>query len=296
MQEFHITATGHSLNYLPEYIAVGQGFFEEEGLTVTASVPRPWDVVLDDLRDGRAQAALGGIWVPSMYLGRAARYVPFAQIANRAPLALVGRHPAEAFAWGAVRGKTVLMKGSNGASVGLYLKMVLREQGIAPTDLNYIQDLDGAMLSELFIGGMGDYLVVDYPSALKLAAQGGCHVVQAFPMTGGDIPWSVYYAPEGADPDAQMRFCRALDTAMRWIRTHDAGDYAAFLGRTFPKLPVDLLVRVTREYVGCGMWTSPRINADGYARWQVGIRDGHLVPETIDYDTLIDSRPTAALP
>lgn len=292
MQEYHVTATGHSLNYLPEYIATEQGFFADAGLLVTASVPKPWDLVLEDLRGGKAQAALGGIWVPSMYMGRSTRFVPFAQIANRAPLALVGRGD---FDWDAMRGKTVLMKGSNGASVGLYMKMVLRENGIEPKDLNYIQDLDGAMLSELFLGGMGDYLVIDYPGALKLAAGGGCHVVQAFPNTGGDIPWSVYYATEGADIAQQTAFCTALDRAMRWIRANDAGDYAGFLGRTFPNLPVDVLVGVTREYVACGTWTTPRINPEGYARWQTGIADGHLVPAPIAYDDLIDPRPTEGL-
>ncbi|SMO97707.1 ABC transporter substrate-binding protein [Paracoccus laeviglucosivorans] len=293
MQDFHITATGHSLNYLPEYVAGEQGFFEDEGLRVTASVPRPWDIVLDDLRQGRAEAALGGIWVPSMYLGRATRFVPFAQIANRAPLALVGREPADKFLWSGMAGKTALMKGSNGASVGLYLKMMLREQGVDPKALNYVQDLDGAMLSELFVGGLGDYLVIDYPGALKLVADGPYTIVQAFPMTGGDIPWSVYYATEGADPAAQAGFCRALGRAMSWIRKNDSGDYADFLARTFPRLPVEVLVRVTREYVGCNMWTSPRINPEGYARWQQGLADGHLIAAPIPYDTLIDGSVAA---
>lgn len=297
MQGFPITATGHSLNYLPEYVAAEEGFFEAEGLRVTATVPRPWDQVLDDLRDGSAAAALGGIWVPSMYLGRGARFTPFAQMAARAPLALVGRERAEDFSWPALRGRVVLMKGSNGASVGLYVKMVLAEQGIDPAGLGFIQDLDGAMLSELFLGGMGDYLVVDYPSAVLMAAGGACHVVQAFPITGGDVPWSVYYAlGEGGaqQQDRQGAFCRALDGAMRWVRERDPEDYVGFLERTFPRLPADVLVRVTREYVAHGMWTSPRIDPVGYARWQGGIAAGHLVCAPIAYDALVDPVPTAA--
>src|SRR5262249_7071557 len=118
MQNFHVTATGHSLNYLPEYVAVWQGFFAEEGLTVTASVPSPWDLVLSDIGEGKADAALGGIWVPSMFHGRGQRYTPFAQVAARAPLAIIGRETPADFSWEAMRGRTVAMKGSNGASVG----------------------------------------------------------------------------------------------------------------------------------------------------------------------------------
>ncbi|AJE48661.1 ABC transporter substrate-binding protein [Celeribacter indicus] len=297
MERFHVTATGHSLNYLPEYVANHLGYFEEENLAVSATVPRPWDLVLDDLRDGRAEAALGGIWVPSMYLGRADRFTPFAQVSARAPLALVGREAAEAFDWAAMPGKVVAMKGSNGASVGLYFKLVLRENGIDPAGVGFIQDLDGVMLSELFLGGMGDYLMVDYPTALRLERQGGCHIVQPFPISGGPIPWSVYYARGESTPERQAqqtRFCRALGRAMGWICETDPEDYVDFLDTTFPAFPADLLVGAVRTYVAQEMWTTPRIEPLGYARWQGGIAAGHLVAEPLPYDTLIDPVPTAA--
>ena len=70
MQHFKISATGHSVNYLPEYVASWQGFFAAEGLAVSADVPNPWDLVLADLASGKANAALGGIWVPAMHFGR----------------------------------------------------------------------------------------------------------------------------------------------------------------------------------------------------------------------------------
>jgi len=91
MDHFHITATGHSLTYLPKYIAQRHGFCRAQHLEVAVSVPRPWELVLDELADGTADAALGGIWVPSMYFNRGQKYTVSAQVTNRAPLALVGR-------------------------------------------------------------------------------------------------------------------------------------------------------------------------------------------------------------
>jgi len=296
MLDFHISATGQSLNYLPEYVAVREGFFEEEGLRVTASIPRPWDLVLEALRNGSAQAALGGIWVPSMYLNRSTRFTPFAQIAARAPLAIVGREKAHDFAWEKLTGKVVLMKGSNGASVGLFFKQCLREHGIDPGQLAYIQDLDGAMLSELFGGGMGDYLVLDYPNAMKLEAEGRCRMVRTLAATDGNVPWSVYYAIGASNPErqeVQMRFARALCRGMEWIRGNDPEDYADFLSETFPNLPLSVLLPATQTYIAHGMWTTPRIDDEGYARWQKGIAAGHLIPAPIAYETLIDPVPTA---
>ncbi|MAU23239.1 MAG: nitrate ABC transporter substrate-binding protein [Martelella sp.] len=297
MQTFHISATGRSLNYLPEYVAVDQGFFEEEGLRVTAEVPSPWDRVLDDIGTGKAQAALGGIWVPSMFHGRGKRYVPFAQVAARAPLAIVGRERPEDFEWSALAGRTVSMKGSNGASVGLFIKMLLRENGVDPKAVNFVQDLDGRMLTDLFSGGMGDYLVIDFPSAVTLEAAGGGHVVQPLPVTGGNIPWSVYYSegePDEERRETHTRFARALGRGMNWILDHEAEDYRAFLAATFPRFAPDLLVKLTDIYRANGMWTTPRIDNGAYQRWQVGICDGHLTDAPIPYGALIDQRPTAA--
>lgn len=297
MTRFHISATGHSLNYLPEYVGVWQGFFADEGIEVTAVVPSPWDVVLADLGSGEADAVLGGIWVPSMHFGRGVRYTPFAQVAARAPLAIVGRERAEEFDWAKLPGKVVSMKGSNGASVGLFAKLLMREHGVDPSEVGFIQDLDGALLARCFAGGMGDYLVVDFPFALALEAEGKGHVVAPLAVTGGDVPWSVYYALGESDEarlDLQTRFARALGRGMDWVLAHEAGEYRDFLAKTFPRFDADLLVRLTDTYRANGMWTTPRVDEAAYDRWQRGIADGHLTDAPIPYATLIDPRPTQA--
>jgi NitT/TauT family transport system substrate-binding protein len=299
MQTFHVSATGHSVNYLPEYMAVRLGYFTHEGLAVQASVPSPWDLVLDDLGSGAADAVLGGIWVPSMHHGRGIDYVPFAQVAARAPLALVGREKPEEFDWSAMPGKVVSMKGSNGASVGLFVKMLLREKGIDPASVGFVQDLDGALLSRVFVGGMGDYLVVDYPAALALEARAGVHVVAPLAITGGDVPWSVYYAlGRGSDErlDTQVRFVRALSRGMAYVLATPASAYRDHLAEIFPRVDAGLVVRIVDEYRKAGMWTTPRIDEAAYDRWQKGIFDGHLIDAPIPYGDLVDGRATAMFP
>lgn len=289
MDRFLISATGHSLNYLPHYVACEEGYFQAEGLDVSDVVPRPWDLVLDHIRDGEAEAALGGVWVPSMFYGTGRHLVPFAQVSNRAPLALVGRNAGE-ISLSDLVGKTVCMKGSSGASVGIYLKMMLREAGIDPAAVNYIQDLDAGILQECFSGGMGDYLLIDLPGAMAYAGKGHGHVVARFAVSGGDIPWSVYYtegARDAGDTRAE-RFCRALARGMEWVNTRDAASFAPFLAKTFPNIDPDIAVEVVNLYRAYNMWTAPEIGKASYARWQKGIADAHLTKEPIDYDVLTD--------
>ncbi|WP_226554357.1 ABC transporter substrate-binding protein [Celeribacter naphthalenivorans] len=301
MDRFLVSATGHSLNYLPHYVAVWQGYFKDEGLDVSEVVPRPWDLVLDHIRDGEAEAALGGIWVPSMFHGRRFNgkgrdLVPFAQISNRAPLALVGREASYAFDAASLVGRTVLMKGSNGASVGIYLKMMLREAGIDPARVNFIQDLDAGILQDCFAGGMGDFLLIDLPGALAYQAAGKGKLAAVFARDGGDIPWSVYYTegvPEG--DDRRARFMRALGRGMAWVNAHEAASFKDFLTETFPAIAPEIAREVVDLYREMNMWTSPRIGEKSYARWQKGIADAHLTETSIRYDDLIDSAPSLSL-
>lgn len=296
---FHVAATGHSLNYLPEYIANRRGFFKEQGLEVTVSVPKPWDLVLDELADGTADAALGGIWVPSMYYATIKDYKAFAQLANRCPLALIRRGSSGPFKLADVVGKTVLMKSGNGASVGLFFKMLLRENGIDPNSVGYIQDLDGIMLSKLFQGGMGEYFLIDNASA-RLMAQNNPDVSVAMEMVthGGDIPWSVYYCElETITPavlDVQKRFCAALIKGTDYVLHNDAETYKDDLAALFPATPIDLLVELTNTYKRDGMWSSPLVGRHSFDRWQKGIVDGHLTRKPFAYEILVDDGPVQA--
>ncbi|MCS4594585.1 ABC transporter substrate-binding protein [Brevibacterium sediminis] len=290
MEKFRIAATGHSVNYLPEYLGVEFGYFEEEGLSVDAIVPDPWTLVLDEINNGDSQAALGGIWVPSMYRDRGHVYEPFAQVSARCPLVLMAHAPDQEFDYMKTEGTTVLMPGSNGSSPGIFLKFVMTEAGVDVDAVNFVQDLSGAMLAELFSGGMGDYLLIDPVTATRLKRQGVAHIVTCLAESGGPVPWSVYYSDptNGPSTDAKVGFVRALDRATQWLKAHEASELSGFLERTFPKAnPADLVAHVD-ELRGWGMWETARINAESYARWQQGIADGHLIDKPLEYTAFVD--------
>jgi NitT/TauT family transport system substrate-binding protein len=299
MQRFHLTATGYNLNYLPEYIALRHGLFREQGLDVIVTIPKPWDGVLDDLADGTADLALGGIWVPSMYRDRVEDYTVFAQIANRSPLALLKRGPLEGFKLADVVGRTVLMKSGGGASVGLFFKMLLRENGIDASTADYVQDLDGTMLGNLFQGGMGDYFVTDNLSAQTMARRNPDVSVAMEMVSEGDIPWSVYYrkttslAPQVLDK--QKRFFTAVGKGIDWVLQHDAESFRDELAELFPDVPIDVVLNVTNTFRREGMWTSVSIPREGFDRWQQGLSDARFVNEPLPYESIVDDTSTVAV-
>ncbi|KAH9825965.1 periplasmic binding protein-like II [Teratosphaeria destructans] len=300
MQKFHLTATGYNLNYLPEYIALRHGFFREQDLEVEVNIPIPWDGVLDDLAGGRAAMALGGAWVPSMYLGRVQSYTILGQIANRCPLAILRRSDAASkdFDVSGMAGRTVLLKSIGGAAAGFFTKMLLREHGVDPSKVDYIQDLDGCMLGKLFEGGMGDFFVTDNLSARIMAARNPNVTIAMECVTQGEIPWSVYYSERNRlTPEAsrlQKSFFLGLRKGIEWVLAHDAGDFQDELAELFPNAPIDVVVALTNSFRRQGMWRSIVIPPMAFQRWQRGLSDVRLIDRPIDYGVLVNTEAAEA--
>lgn len=292
---FNLTATGYNINYLPQYIAHRHGFFRAQGLELTTNIPSPWDGVLDALADESANMALGGIWVPSMYHGRVEDYTVFAQIANRCPLALLRRKRCEKFDLKDVIGRTVLMKSIGGASVGLFFKMLLRENDIDPAQVDFIQDLDGIMLGNLFQGGMGDFFVTDYLSAKAMAAKNPDVSIAMEMVTQGEVPWSVYYRKSGSlepkEADRIKQFCLGLQQGIDWVRENDPSTYRDEIAVLFPKVPTDVAIEVINSFRQNGMWTSVRMPRQAFDRWQKGIAGARFIEKPLRYETLMNNGP-----
>lgn len=298
MQPFHLTATGYNLNYLPEYIALRHDFFREQGLDVTVKIPAPWDGVLDELATSRAELALGGAWVPSMYRDRVQNYTIFGQIANRCPLAIIRRTTPTDFKLTDMDGRTVLMKSIGGASVGLFFKMLLRENGVDPRQVDYIQDLDGVMMGNLFQGGMGDYFITDNLSARIMVARNPNVSIALECVTQGEVPWSVYYQETAKiTPEAlavQERFFLGLQKGINWVLANDAESFRDELAELFPAAPIDVVVGLTNSFRREGMWRSVVVPPTAFNRWQQGLTDARLVKEPLTYDSMVNGAAAAA--
>ncbi|MCC8126415.1 MAG: ABC transporter substrate-binding protein [Clostridiales bacterium] len=295
LDRFHISATGLSMNYMPEYLAVELGYFEQLGLKVTSYVPHPWTTVLTDINTNQAEAVVGGIWCPLIYKRRAGDYYAFAKVASRCPMSLLSHEPVENFTWSDLEGKKVLTSGGNGASPGLYLAGIAGEGGADVSKIHFIHDFTIAMLQELFIGGFGDVIMIKSDLASQLEAQGKGYVLTDLTITGGAVPWSVYYTtPETLADQRNLcgRFTQGLQMAQTWLREHDGYDCREILQRNWPKVELEKAIAIIDEYKVQNMWPETvRIQEDELNRWQRFLVSGHVIDDVIPYDEIVDSKP-----
>ena len=123
----------HSVFYAPQYVAMSQGFFAEEGLEVELTNGGGADKVMTAVVSGQSDIGLAGPEA-SIYVynqGKADHTQIIAQLTKRDGSFLVGRAEDAAFSWEDLRGKTVI-GGRKGGVPEMTLEYVLRLHSLTP--------------------------------------------------------------------------------------------------------------------------------------------------------------------
>ncbi len=100
----------HSIFYAPMYVAIEEGYFEEEGIDLTLVTGFGADKTMTAVLTGEADIGFMGCEsTVYTYAGGTEDYVVnFAQLTQRAGNFLVSREPIEGFSWDMLKGKDVL--------------------------------------------------------------------------------------------------------------------------------------------------------------------------------------------
>lgn len=116
-----LNEVAHSIFYAPQYVAIEEGYFEEEGLDLTLVTGFGADKVLTALISGEADIGFMGAEA-SIYAyqeGATDPAVNFAQLTQRAGNFLVARKEMPDFTWDDLKGKKVL----GGRKGGVHISM-----------------------------------------------------------------------------------------------------------------------------------------------------------------------------
>lgn len=110
LTKVRLQEVAHSIFYAPMYVAIEEGYFEDEGLNVELTNGNGADKVMTAMIAGEADIGFMGpeATIYTFNEGNEDYAVNFAQLTQRAGNFLVGRTQDDDFLWQDLKGKTVI--------------------------------------------------------------------------------------------------------------------------------------------------------------------------------------------
>lgn len=248
----------HSVFYAPQYVAMSQGFFEEEGLDIQLTNGGGADKVMTAVLSGQSDIGLAGpescIYV--LNEGREDYPVVFAQLTRRDGSFLVGRTD-EAFSWENLKGTTII-GGRKGGVPEMTLEYVLRQNGLTPgQDVTVDTSVQFNMMAGAFTGGNGDYVTLFEPTATEVEQAGKGYILCSIGQESGEIPYTAYFASQSymsKNPGVIQSFTNAIAKGQKWVQDHTAEEVAQAISGAFPDTSVETLTKVVDRYRSIDAW------------------------------------------
>jgi NitT/TauT family transport system substrate-binding protein len=285
----------HSIFYAPQYVAIENNFFEEEGLKIDLSLGNGADKSMTALLSGNADIALMGAEA-SVYVfneGKENYAINFAQLTQRAGNFLVAREPFPDFSWDMVKGKTIV-GGRLGGMPEMVLEYILKEKGIEPfVDTTIINNLDFSATAGAFSGGMGDFTVEFEPTASTLEQTGDYYVVTSLGVDSGLLPYTTYmvlgsYMDE--NPETVQKFTNAIYKGQLWVDQHTPEEIAKVIAPYFEGTDLELLTTIVKRYKDQDTWkVEPLLDETAFVLLQDVLDSSGQLEKRVNYDDLVNT-------
>ena len=291
-----LNEVAHSIFYAPQYVAIEEGYFEEEGLDLTLVTGFGADKVLTALISGEADIGFMGAEA-SIYAcqeGATDPAVNFAQLTQRAGNFLVAREEMPDFKWEDLKGKKVL-GGRKGGMPEMVFEYILKKNGIDPQkDLTIDQSIDFGSTAAAFTGDDSAAYTVEFePSATILEKEGAGHVVASLGEASGYVPYTSYsvktsYMKE--NPEIIQKFTNALQKGMDYVQSHTPEEIAEVIAPQFKETDIDTITTIVKRYYDQDTWKENLIfKKDSFELLQDILEDAGELTDRTAYENLVQT-------
>ena len=264
----------HSIFYAPQYAAIYEGYFEEEGIEIELFNGGGADKTMTAVLAGQADIGFMGPEA-SIYVyneGKEDHPVVFAQLTQKDGSFLVGRKPEPDFKWENLAGTTII-GGRKGGMPAMALEYALRNHGLVPNeDLEFLTNIQFDLMAGAFTGGTGDYVALFEPVGSTLELAGTGYVVASVGTAAGNLPYTAYAAKKSfieKNEDLIIRFTRAIYKGHQFVAKNSPEKIAEVIKPAFPDSDLELLTKVVKRYKDQDTWPdNPKMSEESFDRLQ----------------------------
>lgn len=291
-----LNEVAHSIFYAPQYVAIEEGYFKDEGLDMTLITGFGADKTMTAVISGEADIGFMGAEA-SIYAyqeGATDPVVNFAQLTQRAGNFLVAREEMPDFKWEDLKGRKVL-GGRKGGMPEMVFEYILKQNSLDPQkDLSIDQSIDFGATAAAFTGdNSADFTVEFEPSATALEKQGAGYVVASLGVDSGYVPYTSYSAKTSymeKNPDIMQKFTNALQKGMDYVQKHTPEEIARVIEPQFPETDLDTITAIVKRYYDQDTWKENLVfGQEGFELLQDILEDARELKERTPYEELVNT-------
>ena len=292
-----LNEVAHSIFYAPQYVAIEEGYFKDEGLDLTLVTGFGADKTMTAVISGEADIGFMGAEA-SVYAyqeGATDAVVNFAQLTQRAGNFLVAREGMPDFKWEDLKDKKVL-GGRKGGMPEMVFEYILRKNGLDPQkDLTIDQSIDFGYTAAAFTGDTSaDFTVEFEPSATALEKEGAGYVVASLGVDSGYVPYTSYSAKTSymeKNPEIIQKFTNALQKGMEYVQSHTPEEIAEVIAPQFAETDLDTVTAIVKRYYDQDTWKSNLIfEKESFELLEDILEDSGELSERVSYENLITTK------
>lgn len=254
-----LNEVAHSIFYAPMYVAIEEGYFQEEGIDLELvtgfGADKTMTAVLSDSADIGFMGSEASIYTYNE--GATDHVVNFAQLTQRAGNFLVARQKMPDFTWEDLKGTDVL-GGRKGGMPQMVFEYILKQNGIDPAkDVAIDQSIDFGSTAAAFAEGQADFTVEFEPGATSLEQEGKGYVVASLGTDSGYVPYTAFSAKQSyldENPDVIQGFTNALQKGMDFVQAHTPEEIAAVIEPQFKETDLDTITTIVSRYYEQDTW------------------------------------------
>ena len=285
----------HSVFYAPLYVAINEGYFADEGITVSLTNGGGADKVMTALLANQADIGLCGpeavIYVYNE--GRTDYPQIIGQLTRLDGSFIMGR-TAEDFSWAtSFRGKEII-GGRKGGVPAMALEYCLKQNGYTiGTDVIVNYDVQYDLITAAFEGGVGDYCTMFEPAASTFQLAGKGYALASVGAECGELPYTAFCATKdylSAHPDTARKFLRALQRGVEFVATKTPDQIAHSVAPSFQGVDESLLSRAVRQYLDIGAISTRdmRLTQASFEHLQDVIVEAGIMTKRADYARVVN--------
>lgn len=295
LKTIKVNEVTRSVFYAPQYVAINNGYFKENGMEIELSTGQGADAVMTAVLANQCDIGFAGPEA-SIYVyneGKEDYTQVFAQMTQKDGSLLIARNETDNFSWQDLKGKTVI-PGRKGGVPYMTLEYVLRKNGIDPQkDVTLDDSIKFDLMAGAFASGNADYVTLFEPTASLTEQEGKGYIVASVGEEAGEIPYTAYFAKKSYIENNQetiQKFTNSIYQGQQWVKEHSAEEIAEVIQNFFPDTEIELLSAAIQTYKDIDAWNdTPILKQESFDRLQEVMTLAGELSQTAPYEQIVNN-------